>query len=207
MSSGPLQLLVVDDHPIVRNGVALLLQSTTSIAMAGYAHSGAEAVEAAQRLQPDVVLLDLRLPDMLAPEILPLLRHYSPRSRVVIFTAYADHAAIEAAIDAGADAVLTKDAGRDDLLEVIRRVAAGERLTSVEIVPARIRHKLQMCPLTRQEYAVFRRMATGETTAEIAEALNLAANTVKTYLQRAMQKLGAHNRVEAINKANEIGLL
>ena len=207
MSAAPLELLVIDDHPIVKNGVALLLQSSPSIVMVGYAHSGAEAIESVQRLKPDVILLDLRLPDMLAPELIPLLRRHSPQSRVVVFTAYADHAAIEASIDAGADAVVTKDAGRDELLEVIRRVATGERLTAIELVPSRIRHKLQMCPLTRQEYAVFRRMATGEATSEIAEALGLATNTVKTYLQRAMQKLGAHNRVEAINKANEIGLL
>jgi DNA-binding NarL/FixJ family response regulator len=208
MKAGPVTLLVVDDHPVVQDGVALLLQRTSSVAVAGYARSGAEAIQLAQQLRPDIVLLDLRLPDMLAPEIIPALRRGSPHSRVIVFTAYADHAAIGAALDAGASGVLTKDCGQNDLLCAIRLAASGEPAANVggDSMVAQPRRP-DASPLTPREYAVFRRMATGETCAEIAEALGLTYNTAKTYLQRAMQKLGARNRVEAINKANEIGLL
>ena len=121
-----IRLLVVDDHPVVCEGVSLLVHSSTDIVVTGSARSAEEAVAVARQTRPDVVLLDLRLPDMLASEAVKLLRMAAPRAKIVIFTAYAGHKALKAAIEAGVDGCLLKDAADTDLVEAIRRVARGE---------------------------------------------------------------------------------
>jgi two-component system nitrate/nitrite response regulator NarL len=209
---GAVRVLVVDDHLVVREGAALLVRHDPTIEIAGYARTAAEAVEQAVQTSPDVILLDLRLPDMLAPEATQALKRVLPDAKVLIFTAYADHAALEAALDAGADGCLLKDASKTDLLEGIKRVARGERYVDPRIAddghgPPPGAPRQPGPPLTAREYEVLRRVALGETNPEIAEILGLSRNTVKSYLQTAMQKLGARNRVDAIVRANEYGLL
>ena len=205
-----LRVLVVDDHPVVRQGVGLLLRSDPNIVVVGEAKTAKEAIDSARRLRPDVMLLDLRLPDMLASEAIPLLQMASPNTKVVIFTAYAGHRALSAAIEAGAHSCLRKDAAEVDLAVAIRRVARGDRFIDPRLqqdgMPGRM-PRSSGPPLTRREYEVLRRVAMGETNPEIAEKLGLSKNTVKGYLQTALEKLGVHNRVEAIARANEIGLL
>jgi DNA-binding NarL/FixJ family response regulator len=205
-----IHVLVADDHPIVLDGVAAALQRTSYLQIAGYARNGRDAIDAVARDRPDVVLLDLRLPDMLAPEVTRELLRVAPEVKVVIFTAYPDHAALTAALAAGAHAVVLKDTERADLVDVIRRVAAGERVICVDIGPDRgvlLDRKLRENGLTRREYEILRHVAMGETNPEIADTLGLTRNTVKTYLQRALEKLGARNRVEAVARANERGIL
>jgi DNA-binding NarL/FixJ family response regulator len=205
-----INVLVVDDHPIVLDGVALALQRTTFLQVAGYARNGREAIESVARLRPDVVLLDLRLPDMLAPETIRELVAVSPDVKVIIFTAYPDHAALGDALAAGAHGVLIKDTERADLVDVIRRVAGGERVLSVDVEGdggVLLNRKLREHGLTRREYEILRHVAMGQTNPEIAAALGLTRNTVKTYLQRSLEKLGARNRVEALARANQLGIL
>jgi DNA-binding NarL/FixJ family response regulator len=203
----PVRVLVVDDHPVVHDGVALLVERTRAITIAGYARSGREAIELAEELAPDVVLLDLRLPDMLGSEAVRAIRRRAPGAAVLIFTAHPDHAALDAAREAGAAGMVVKDVTRSDLAEAIGRAARGEALPwSAEAAEATTA-KLARFGLTRREYDVLRRVALGETNAEIAAATFLSRNTVKTYLQSALQKLGARNRVEAIARASEGGLL
>ncbi|MGP3954058.1 response regulator [Streptomyces sp. 7N604] len=210
MTTTAVHVLVVDDHPIVLDGVTMALGSTSWITVSGYARSGREAITAVRRLHPDVVLLDLRLPDMLAPEVIRALRSHSPGVKVVIFTAYPEHAALNAALGAGAHALIVKDTERSDLVDIIRRVNAGERVICTDIehdLNVLLRRKLKESGLTRREYEILRRVAMGETNPEIAEALDLTRNTVKTYLQRTLEKLGARNRIEALARANECGIL
>jgi two-component system nitrate/nitrite response regulator NarL len=207
-----ISVLVVDDHPIVLEGVRHLIDSTPWISLAAYARTGREAVILASQTQPDVVLLDLRLPDMLGPEVVHGIRTRAPSARIVLFTAYADHAAVQPALAAGAHAVVLKDADRADLVDTIRRVAGDEPLDPVSglgaaDISARLEHKLRQCALTRREYDILRRVSMGETNPEIAEVLGLTRNTVKTYVQSALSKLGARNRIEALNRLNELGLL
>jgi DNA-binding NarL/FixJ family response regulator len=205
-----ISVLVVDDHPIVLDGVRHLVDSTPWITLAGYARTGREAVTLAEQTRPDVVLLDLRLPDMLGPEVVRSVHYGAPDAKVILFTAYPDHAAVEPALAAGANAVVLKDADRADLVDVIRRVAAGEAVgpdSSAGDASRRFADKLRRSALTRREYDILRRISMGQTNPEIADALGLTRNTVKTYVQSALNKLGARNRIEALNRLSELGLL
>ncbi|MFI9381932.1 response regulator [Kutzneria sp. NPDC052558] len=202
-------VLVVDDHPVVRDGVVLLLRSDPSLSVIGSAESGRAALTRVQELRPDIVLLDLRLPDMLAPEVITQLRRLHPAGRIVIFTAHADHGGFVAAMDAGADGGLLKDVGGTDLSSTLRRVLLGERVVDPRIMPDESQRSTALAHsgLTRREYEVLRFAAQGKTNPEIAQSTGLTRNTVKTYLQSALHKLGARNRVEAIGRASEVGLL
>ncbi|MDN5918095.1 MAG: response regulator transcription factor [Pseudonocardia sp.] len=201
--------MVVDDHPVVRDGVALLLGAEPALTVVGSAESGRAGLERAPLLRPDVVLLDLRLPDMPAAEVAAGLRTRCPAARIVVFTAHGDDRDIRAALAAGAHGCLVKDAAATDLADALRRVLRGERVVDRRVVPGEPGSPatLARSGLTRREYEVLRHAAQGRTNPEIAEAMGLARNTVKTYLQSALHKLGARNRVEAISRASEIGLL
>ena len=147
---------------------------------------------------------------MLGCEVVRELRARSPATKVILFTAYSDHAALEVALAAGAHGLVLKDAERTDLVEVIQRIVSGEHVVTVDHKPddnALLARRLRAAGLTRREYDILRHVAMGETNPEIALALGLTRNTVKTYLQRTLEKLGARNRVEAVARANERGLL
>jgi two-component system, NarL family, nitrate/nitrite response regulator NarL len=209
--SRTISVLVVDDHPVVLDGVRHLVDSTPWIALAAYARTGREAITLAGQTQPDVILLDLRLPDMLGPEVIRGIQRVAGDARIILFTAYPDHAAVEPALAAGAKAVVLKDADRADLVDTIRRVATDEPLPggtpgSPEI-SQQLSRNLRRYALTRREYDILRHISMGETNPEIAQALGLTRNTVKTYVQSALTKLGARNRIEALNRLNELGLL
>jgi two-component system nitrate/nitrite response regulator NarL len=202
------RVLIVDDHPIVLDGVTLAIQHTSWLQVTGYARTGRDAVVAVNALRPDVVLLDLRLPDMLGSEAVQPIRRAHPSVKIILFTAYPDHAALDAALAAGVDGVVVKDTERDALIAVIRRVMAGERVVQVDVDDvALVSRKLREHGLTRREYDILRRVAMGETNPEIAAALGLTRNTVKTYLQRSLEKLGARNRIEALARASQLGIL
>ena len=210
MSAELVRVLVADDHPIVLDGVTLALQAESWLRVTGYARSGAETITAVRQHRPDVVLLDLRLPDMLGPEVIRALLVEHPVVKIVLFTAYPDHAALGAALAAGAHGVVVKDTERADLVDVIRRVVMGERVVRTAVGADNqilLNRKLREHGLTRREYEILRHVAMGQTNPEIAIALGLTRNTVKTYLQRTLEKLGARNRVEALTRANQLGIL
>jgi DNA-binding NarL/FixJ family response regulator len=210
MTPATVRILVVDDHPVVLDGVTLALQATPWLQIVGYARNGADAINQARALRPEVVLLDVRLPDMLGPEVVPALQAVTPGVRILLFTAHPDHVAVGAALDAGADGLVVKDTERADLVNVISRVVAGERVICAGLHDdgqVLLAQKLRRHGLTRREYEILRHVAMGKTNPEIAEALGLARNTVKTYLQRALEKLHAHNRVEALARASQLGIL
>lgn len=203
------RVMVVDDHPVVRDGVALLLSGEPALTVVGSAESGRAGLERAPLLEPDIVLLDLRLPDMPAPEVAAGLRVRCPAARIVVFTAHGDHRDIRAALDAGAHGCVLKDAAATDLADALRRVLRGERVVDRRAEPGEPGNPaaLARSGLTRRELQVLRHVAQGRTNPEIAVVTGLARNTVKTYLQSALHKLSARNRVEAISRASEIGLI
>jgi two-component system nitrate/nitrite response regulator NarL len=205
-----IRVMVVDDHPVVRDGVQMLLRPDPRIQVVAGALTVRDAIAQLAQVRPDVLLLDLRLPDMLAPEAVRRLRAVCPGVKIVIFTAYPDHGALQATLAAGIDGYLLKDAGTMDLVRALRQVVAGVQVVDPRLrehAGVRLRDRLAKVGLTRREYDVLRLAAMGNTNPEIAQELELARNTVKTYLQSAMQKLGARNRVEAIARAQEAHLL
>ncbi|MFF0297647.1 response regulator [Kitasatospora sp. NPDC004614] len=204
------RVLVVDDHPVVCDGVSALIRRAEDVSVVGSARTAREGVALAATLHPDVVLLDLRLPDLPGSRTVPLLRAAAPDARVVIFTAFEDRNALSAALAAGAHGCLLKDVTDTDLVAQLRLAAAGQRVMDPRLngsAPAQLQARLFRLSLSRREYEVIRSAATGRTNPEIAEELGLTRNTVKTYLQTAMQKLGARNRVEAIRRAQQEQLL
>ena len=206
----PIRILVVDDHPVVCQGMTHLIASDPRLSVVGDAPTAHGAIDIARERRPHVVLLDLRLPDMLATEAIPRLRAAAPGTAIVVFTAHAGHAGIRAALNVGVEGVLLKDASGVDLVDAIVRVAHGETVVDHRAYQDRIRYpwkRLVGPALTAREYEVLRHVARGETNSEIAAAIGLAPNTVKTYLQTAMHKLDARNRIEALARAAEAGLL
>lgn len=144
----------------------MAFDATSWLKIAGFARTGREGIAASQRLKPDVVLLDLRLPDMLGSEAIRLLRAHNPGMKVILFTAYSDHAALQLALDAGAHGVVLKDADRTDLVEVIHRVVSGERVVQHDHKPDEnvlLSRRLKDSGLTRREYDILRHVAMGET--------------------------------------------
>ncbi|MGP4052847.1 response regulator transcription factor [Streptomyces sp. 2A115] len=200
LTTHPTRIVVVDDHPVVHDGVAAQLNGYSDLAVVGHAETGAEAVALCAREQPDVVLLDLRLPDRLAAEVVPAVHRVSPHSRVLLFTAFPEHAAVAPTLAAGASGLLVKDAGGTAVRDAIRSIArngsfrTGQAASHAALVTAR-------------EYDVLRLVAAGHTNPEIADELNLSVNTVKGYLREMMHKLAARNRAQLIVSAQSHGLL
>ena len=199
----PVRVMVVDDHPVVRDGVAAQLAASQALRVVGYAGSAAETLAVVRELRPDVILLDLRLGGQLAPEVIPDLLRLLPGVKVVLFTAYPEHAGVRAALAAGAHGMLIKDAARGDLVHAVLAVARTGSLPTVvgggEGEPRQV--------IAPREYDVLRRVALGQSNPEIAAAMDISRNTVKSYLRSVLHKLGARNRVEAIARARELGLL
>ncbi|MEV0364643.1 response regulator transcription factor [Nocardia fusca] len=192
--------MIVDDHPVVHDGVAAQLQRSPDMTVVGHAGTGAEAVTVCAAQHPDIVLLDLRLPDCLAADIVPEVHRVSPDSRVLLFTAFPEHAAVAPTLAAGACGILVKHAGATTIREAIRSVARTGVFrtgTPTASTPA----------VTAREYDVLRLVAAGHTNLEISSELNLSINTVKTYLRTVMHKLAARNRVQLIANARAQGLL
>ncbi|MTD55742.1 response regulator transcription factor [Amycolatopsis pithecellobii] len=203
MLTGPrVGVFVADDHPVVRDGVVTQLGPHRDIEVVGHAATAAEAVIGCRREQPDIVLLDLRLPDALAADVVPRLHEVSPSSKILLFTAFPEHAAVAPTLAAGACGLLVKDASGPALREALLQVArtGSYRATSTQASPAR-------APITPREYDVLRLVSAGHTNAEIGQQLGLSLNTVKTYLHNVMHKLGARNRAQVITNARVHGLL
>jgi len=199
------RLLVVDSQPIVSAGVFHVAAGTSWLEPVGHARTGGEAIAMAGAIRPDIVLLELRLSDMLAPELIQALRSHRPELRLVVFTAYPPSSALYAAVEDEVDGVVRKDADFSRLVEVLHRVHCEQPVRRNR--DSVLTRDTRMHGLTRREYEILRRVAMGETNMEIARAVGLTSNTVKTYFQRTLEKLGARNRVEALLHASEIGLL
>ncbi len=210
--SPPAGVLVVDDHPIVIDGVRQILAGTGDLRLVGEATDPATAEAQARRLRPDIVILDLKLGEHMAPPLCRTLLAVSPGSAIVIHTAFDDPEPLRACLNAGATGIVLK--GTRDLVEALRTVLAGNVFVdpSLTDLPAA---RAQNLParngtagsLTLREYEVLCIMALGRTSKEIAEELHLAENTVRSYVQAILQKLQARNRIEALARARHLRLL
>ncbi|MER6679253.1 response regulator transcription factor [Streptomyces olivaceoviridis] len=209
MSTGPLRVVVVDDHTVMRAGVLALLAGEDSIEIVGEAGDGRAALALVERYDPDVALVDLRMPvlDGVATTTEIVARH--PRTRVLILTTYDTDADIERGVEAGAIGYLLKDTTREQLVDAVHAAARGETVLAprvAEKLVARMRRPVHD-PLTDRETDVLDAVADGLTNAEIGRRLMIAEATVKTHLLRLFAKLDVNDRTRAVVVALERGLL
>jgi DNA-binding NarL/FixJ family response regulator len=203
-----LRLLVVDDHPVVRNGLTGMLASQADFDVVGEAADGAEAVTAVAALQPDVVLMDLRMPVMDGVDAIRAIRNGPAAPPVLVLTTYDADADIVRAIEAGAAGYLLKDAPPVELYAAVRAVAAGGAPLS-PTVAARLVHRVRDQPetLSARELDVLRLVARGASNREVGRDLRISEATVKTHLIHAFEKLGVGDRTSAVTRAIERGLI
>jgi len=203
-----IRIVVADDHPIVRGGIVALLDSADDIEVIGQASTGTEAVELALSLEPDLVLMDLRMPGLTGDEATARILGEKPGIRVVVLTTYETDSSILAAIEAGASGYLLKAAPQEEILAGIRSVARGEVALAPAIAAMLVqRVKTPAITLSPRETEVLRLVAAGHSNPAIAAALFLSEATVKTHLLHAFEKLAVNDRTRAVTKAMELGLL
>ncbi|WP_298328407.1 response regulator transcription factor [Haloactinopolyspora sp.] len=204
-----LRLLLVDDHPVVRTGLAGMLAAEDDIEVVGEAGDGDEAVTVAGRLRPDVVLMDLRMPRVDGAEATKLILEADPNAKILVLTTYDTDTDIVRAVEAGAAGYLLKDTPRAELAEAIRAAHRGETVLAPPVA-ARLVRKLRAPAspqLTPREREVLAAVATGRSNAEIAAALHIGEATVKTHLLRVFAKLGVDDRTAAVTTAYARGIL
>lgn len=201
-----IRVLAVDDHQVVRAGLASMMAVESDIEVVGEAGNGIEAVEQYAALNPDVVLMDLRMPKMDGVASIEAIRRQDPRARVIVMTMYEGDVDIHRALSAGAVGYLAKDVSAKDLAAAIRAVVAGYRA----LPPAVARALAEFTPrvdLTPREIEVLRLVAKGLSNSEVAGALGLSSGTAKVHLQNIFRKLGTEDRTEAVTVALQRGYL
>jgi len=203
-----IRVLVADDHPIVRSGIVALLAAAADIEVVGEAANGREAVDLALELSPELVLMDLQMPELNGDEATALILAALPETRVVVLTTYETDASILTAIEAGASGYLLKAAPQEEILAGIRSVARGEVALAPSIAAMLVgRVKTRAITLSPRETEVLGLVAQGMSNPSIAKKLFLGEATVKTHLLHAFEKLEVSDRTRAVTKAMELGLL
>jgi DNA-binding NarL/FixJ family response regulator len=207
--SGGIRLLVVDDHPVVRDGLSSMFAREPGFEVLAEAADGAAAVRLAAELRPDVILMDLRMPGMDGVTAITELARRGISARVLVLTTYDTDSHVLPAIEAGATGYLLKDAPRDELLRAVRAAAQGESVLS-PAVAARLMSRVRSPgagPLSQRELEVLELVASGNTNREAAARLFITEATVKTHLLNIYAKLGVSDRAAAVAEAFTRGLL
>ena len=209
-----IKLMIVDDHPVVRDGLVSILERQDDFQVVGQASNGLEAVERVLALQPDVILMDLRMPELDGVEAMRRISSERPETRFIVLTTYDSDQYIFDAIEAGAKGYLLKDTSREDLFEAVRAVHRGE--SGIEPgVAARVldrfaqlsREEAQAPLLSEREVEVLQLMAKGSANKEIAVSLSITDSTVKTHVANIFQKLDVRGRTEAVTHALQMGII
>jgi DNA-binding NarL/FixJ family response regulator len=208
-----IRALIVDDHPVTREGLRTALELSDDVAVVGEASSGEEAVDRAGELTPDVVFMDVRMPGMDGIEATRRILEVAPETKVILITIDESRGAIAQAIQAGVSGYLLKDASADALIDAARNAIEGNavihpQLTRTFIEEVRLAEPNQdQTPLSKREREILQKVADGATTKQVASELGISPHTVKTHLERIFEKLGANDRAQAVAIAIRTGIV
>lgn len=201
-----IRILTVDDHPVLRSGIAAVLQDQGDIEVVAEANDGQEAIEAFRTHRPDVTLMDLQMPVMNGIEAITAIRSEFPDARMIVLTTYQGDVQALRALKAGALGYLLKHMLRSELADAIRTVHAGKRRIPVEIANQLADHATDD-PLSERELEVLRKVALGSSNKIIAAELNVTESTIKSHLKNILSKLGANDRTHAVTIATRRGFI
>jgi len=204
--SAPLRILIVDDHPMMREGLALVLETSGKMAVVGHAGDGVEAVQMFAELQPDITLMDLQMPKLNGVEAIASIRSQAPKARIIVLTTYAGDTRALRALKAGASGFLLKNSVRKDLLEAIQVVCSGRRYLPPGVATEIAVHAVDE-PLTGREIEILRLIAQGKANKEIAHQIAVAEETVKAHLKSIFAKLDVADRTHAVTLAVKRGII
>jgi DNA-binding NarL/FixJ family response regulator len=205
-ATAKIRVLCVDDHPVVRDGIAAIIGLQPDMTMAGTAATGREAIERFVELRPDVALVDLRLPDMSGFDVIKAIRDKSPNARIVVLSSHEGDVDIQRALEAGAQGYVAKGIVRDELLDIIRGVHAGKRRLPAAVAQKLAEHMADE-PISPRELEVLSLMAAGKRNKEIAGDLSIAEDTVKMHVRNILSKLQVSDRTEAVTIALRRGII
>lgn len=200
-----IRVMIVDDHPLLREGIASVIEGEGDMVVVGEATNGREAIDAFRRLHPDVTLMDVQMPEMHGVVAIKAIRDEFPTAKIIVLTTFDGDAQALDAMRAGAQAYLLKSSLRKELLETIRTVWAGRKRIPPEIA-AQIAEHVYMDALSPREIEILKRVATGNSNKEIANALDISEETVKTHMKRILEKLSAKDRTHAVTIALKRGI-
>lgn len=204
--TGTIRVLCVDDHPLVRKGIASILANEADMELVGEANNGREAVELFKERKPDVVLMDLRMPELDGTSATRMIRQEAPDARIIALTSYDGDQDIYRALEAGVRGYILKEMVHTEVVRAIRTVHSGKRLMPQEVAE-RLSEYFPQVALTPREVEVLGLVAKGMANKEIATRLGTASGTVKMHIQNILAKLGASDRTHAVTIAMERGIL
>jgi DNA-binding NarL/FixJ family response regulator len=198
-----MRVLIVDDHPVTRDGLRSALSTSDEVEIVGEAKSGEEAVERVKELTPDVVFMDVRMPGMSGIQATRDIRSVQPETKVILFTVEESRAAVADAIRAGVSGYLLKDVSAGELIQAAKLALEGKAVIHPTLTHAFIEEVQYVehrpdTPLSRRESEILQKVAYGATTKEVAHDLGISPHTVKTHLERIFEKLGANDRAQAV---------